>query len=481
MKDIFKEQLHNYQSPLSSRVSFDKVIAQTNKQNKPIWLNPRVIASAGLFLVIGTAIVAYYSAGAGSNASAGKRVAVQQVAQNEGSNSSQSTIVQHTATNLIENTVSNNEAVFPISITQGTNPGANSNKPVETVTPISKSVSKPAKSPVHIQEIPIATVQDPIKLAAVTSNTGETDAYLGNAATIEVVSTSNTQKGNLEYTKQEIVIGGSNTIPVQNNATNQTSETVYSEVANPDLALTANTPETNKNENLEINKEPNSSKWQLETNILSNARGINGTVNNVSLLGNQRTFGANAIVLYPLTSNLNVGLGIAFDAQSNIGTAQWNTNESNMQITSRDIVIVQPGLPNTIRTVYDTAMQQNTVNNNLKLAYNAQIVSLPIAIRYNIGQWNEFGLWLSNTAQPGIITAGLGHVFNNNEWNKKVQNTKNSMVLINRTGLRLTYDLGKRQSFILEPNMTLQWNSNKNLNTNALSQYGVGVGILFKL
>ena len=485
-KDFFKEMLGDYESPLSNRVSFDKVIAKTNRKAAPIWLNPKMVISAGLFLVIGTAFIGYYANGDSAATSNADIVGVETTKSkisnqsNTIDKSERGEVVENTntieydATNLKPNLdkaassgeiVSHSGSSTPMFAKARTEEGTNSSE--RSFADANKVVQEPKAEIVSTEtysndkveytkhEVLIGKLN---KDAAMTD--GDADGEMDKVVTPTEQITSSTTVGSKENKNQDVISTGDKDAPL--------------------VVAKKDSPEDKdlvKGDGPEVRRGLN-----LEFSVLSTEAQVYGKINNdASIAGNQRSFGMQGLLLKEMSERLQVGAGIGYGLNESVGKYEWTNKRLQQVITSEQQIIVQPGLPDRTITVYDTSYNTVSEIRTSDLLYTSEYLSLPIGLRYKIKDYGAFKILASYNFEPGILLVNTGHVFNTSEVISTTNELSNSLVIQNRFGARLSYDLGTKWSFLFEPVYNHTYYSKKTLNANKASKFGMGVGLVFKL
>jgi hypothetical protein len=475
--DIFKEKLENYASPLSERVSFEKVMAKTNSKAMPIWSRPKFVVSMGLFLVAGAGILGYYSqlTSASDNASSN----LVKVENNMTSNDNEQVAANNDAeAHLMPQVNSNEDLSRNLKIVAKTNIGESDVKTNNYIELKKQSYNDTKSVVANANVIPNTSGIEfnPIGINKVESN-------------IEIVSKKTINKGEVSYTKDEINIGLADESTEILNADNTNGDLNTRADANTITQVDKNEPmdgskvQTPTKTSLDKDGEgPGFSKnWGLETTVFSSESTIYGTpTENEEIAGSQRSFNLNALAYVNLSQKWQIAGGIAYTMGENNGRYNALNEFKTETITPRTIVIIQPGLPNQTLTVYDTSRTSQIQKTSTELSMQTRMLAIPLSVRYKIKNVQEFDFYVNLTTQPGLYTRANGHAFNSQEYSNN-NTLSNVFVIQNSLGFRVAYELGKEWKFVFEPTVNHTMTGNSSLNLNKKLKYGMGVGIMFQL
>ena len=480
-KNYFKDQLGDYESPLSDRVSFDKVIIKTNKKAAGGWMTPKTIILAGLALTIGTSFIIYsqndYSEASHSEGVASAQISNAKISKNtieskaillaDAADSKpelldKSALIERSSTSE-EQPIPNNLASNLISETSGFN--MNRGKSVVPVASIAKNKELEAfqgkKSGIPVQE---------------TINRNIPEA---------VVDTKNdfSKKLSPQLEKEE---DHSSLVKEIAKSDANPKATLIAEVKpslKPVVLLDAdktNSPEAKKLKKGDAPQE--SSRLKVEFSLISLGSNVYGQINEDAFIaGNQRNFALQSVLSKEILDKIQIGLGIGYGLNESIGKYEWLTKIEEQLITSKQQIIVQPGLPDRIVTTYDTSFTSKLQNRTSDLVYKSEYVSLPIGLRYKVKDFGLFKILAAYTFEPGLLLVNSGHVFNTSEVRNTTDKLSNSLVIQNKFSARITYNLGQKWSFLVEPMYSNTYYSEKVLNINNSSKFGIGVGLIFNL
>jgi hypothetical protein len=480
-KNYFKDQLGDYESPLSDRVSFDKVIIKTNKKAAGGWMTPKTIILAGLALTIGTSFIIYsqndYSEASHSEGVASAQISNAKISKNtieskaillaDAADSKpelldKSALIERSSTSE-EQPIPNNLASNLISETSGFN--MNRGKSVVPVASIAKNKELEAfqgkKSGIPVQE---------------TINRNIPEA---------VVDTKNdfSKKLSPQLEKEE---DHSSLVKEIAKSDAHPKATLIAEVKpslKPVVLLDAdktNSPEAKKLKKGDAPQE--SSRLKVEFSLISLGSNVYGQINEDAFIaGNQRNFALQSVLSKEILDKIQIGLGIGYGLNESIGKYEWLTKIEEQLITSKQQIIVQPGLPDRIVTTYDTSFTSKLQNRTSDLVYKSEYVSLPIGLRYKVKDFGLFKILAAYTFEPGLLLVNSGHVFNTSEVRNTTDKLSNYLVIQNKFSARITYNLGQKWSFLVEPMYSNTYYSEKVLNINNSSKFGIGVGLIFNL
>lgn len=195
-----------------------------------------------------------------------------------------------------------------------------------------------------------------------------------------------------------------------------------------------------------------------------------------SIRGSQLTGQYTAVALWNLKYGIQLGAGIGFSQF--IGSGEWMNiiNQNKQQITSRQVTIIQPGLPDRTITVYDTANVKTQDISRGNVSYRLNKVSVPLAFRMHFGEGRAL-LRVSGTISPGFISHKSGNIFSNTEY---VPVSKvNAFTLDSRLGVGCYYTLTTKMALFAEPSVNYQSFAGNRTGYNKVN-LGFGLGVIFK-
>lgn len=183
-------------------------------------------------------------------------------------------------------------------------------------------------------------------------------------------------------------------------------------------------------------------------------------------------------VLFNLPSNPNIQLGVGLGFAQNSGSGQLTTQQTTntMRVDSQVIVIVQPGMPNTNKTVYDTSFVKETKTQNGHINYTQSRINLPLTFNYLLGD-GLVSFRVSGTVAPGMLIYQKGTLFSEGHTPSEIQ-TRYKASFDARLGFGLLLGLNNNTRFIIEPG--IQYFSEKGQAQYGRLLPGVGVGLSFK-
>lgn len=183
-------------------------------------------------------------------------------------------------------------------------------------------------------------------------------------------------------------------------------------------------------------------------------------------------------VLFNLPSNPNIQLGAGLGFAQNSGSGQLTTQQTSntMKVDSQVIVIVQPGMPNTYKTVYDTSFVKETKTQQGHISYTQSRINLPLTFNYLLGN-GMVSFRVSGTVAPGMLIYQKGILFSEGHTPSETQ-TSYRASLDARLGFGLLLGLNNHTKFIIEPG--IQYFSEKGQAQYGRLLPGVGVGLSFK-
>ncbi len=479
--NYFKEQLGDYESPLSERVSFDKVIVKTNKKAGGVRMNPKTIITAGLVLIIGTFFVGY--------------------SQNDHTDSGHSEVVASAQipNSKISKNSSNSKAVFLASTTdihlEKLEKGVSVERSTNSKEQISSNKLASDKTK-RISGLIINQIKSIVPVPAMAKNS-ESETFPSKNGGIpdqEIIkpftavaipdAMDDFSKEQRPQSEKEV------------NHSSEVEETIKSD-AKPNLAaiskekqskesvalLEADKADSPEAKNLKKgDARPGGSGLKVEFSLISIGSNVYGQISDDAFItGSQRNFALQSLLSKEVLDKIQIGAGIGYGLNESIGKYEWMNKVEEQVITSRQQIIVQPGLPDRVVTTYDTSFTTKLENRTSDLLYKSEYVSLPLGLRYEVKDFGVFKVLASYTFEPGLLLVNSGHVFNASEVQNTSDKLSNSLVIQNKFSARLTYNLGAKWSFMLEPMYSNTYYSEKILNINNASKFGMGVGLIFNL
>ncbi len=419
----FKDQLYNYETPLGSNVSFEKVMAMRAKRPGAIWWKPSLLVVATLSAV---SVTAY----------------------------------------ILGNYAGNTVPEIPA--------GAKNESPAINSTP----QNQPEKTNIAATINPTQSANN-----SQTNNGNKADKNAGHAGT--------------GY-HRHIVNPGQNVNPAQNNTPNQiheantqqdqsfvSAEGLFGGLVRKGLSANYNSYGFGSNRNVsEYTRDfekPTFNPLSFEVMIVNGGRNYRNfqSDKDYTIRGINRFGQYNLSALYNVGKGFTLAAGISYT--ENIGSGEWRkiTSQTKMFTSSHVVTIVQPGLPDIHKTVYDTSYSNVKVATNGNINYHLSKFSLPIGVRYHFGEGRL--LWrASGSIAPGILTANSGQMFNRENSMSLDGQTNYAFTLDARAAFGIYMPVSKKLSFVAEP--TLQYQSIMGKSWSSYNKFvaGFGVGLVFK-
>ncbi len=479
--NYFKDQLGDYESPLSERVSFEKVIVKTNKKAGGVWMNPKAMIAIGLALIIGTSLIGY-SQNKHSDASHPEAIASAQIGNSKilkktiESNTNAAASSKNNQLELLEKSASIERSMtleeqaklngLESKLTAGVSAlRVNKRKSIEPVVSI---VKKMERGTFEAQKVvrPIQEIinQEMPGLVADTKDDASKDLSL------QLVQEEDASSEAKDIARIDAKPGADlieEAKPSKNSVALLDAEKLDSPEAK---SLT-------KGDGPRV-----SNGLKIEFSVISLGSNVYGQINEDAFItGNQRNFALQGLLSKEVSDKIQIGAGIGYGLNESIGKYEWMNKIEEQLITSKQQIIVQPGLPDRIVTTYDTSYTTKLENRTSDLVYKSEYISLPLGLRYKLKDFGVFNILATYTFEPGLLLVNSGHVFNASEVLNTTNEQSNSLVIQNKLSARLTYNLGPKWSFLVEPMYSCTYYSKNVLNTNNSSKFGMGVGLIFNL
>lgn len=229
------------------------------------------------------------------------------------------------------------------------------------------------------------------------------------------------------------------------------------------------------------NPEPSkTTRWIYEANAATAGTAYRNFDNtkSLSLRGNHHLAQYQALALVSAGNGLLFGAGAEYSAFQ--GTADYRQafNTTVMDISSRQVAIIQPGLPVRYITVYDTTLRnvQNVVNGNVSYQYRQ--ISVPFAFRYMLGQGSVL-FRVSASLAPGIVTYKTGNMFDNSRYQSMEMLSSSHFTLSGRLGVGAHYQATRRIAIVAEP--VLNYRGFGKIGSHGFNtmNYGFGLGLVY--
>ena len=479
--NYFKDQLGDYESPLSERVSFDKVIVKTNKKAGGVRMNPKTIITAGLVLIIGTLFLGY--------------------SQNDHIDEGHTEVVASAKipNSKIPKKSSDSKTVFLASSTDNQVEKLEKGVSIErsTISKEQTSSNKLASNKTKRKSgLTIDRRKSFVPVPAIVKN-NETGTFPSKKVEIPVREVINQgTAGAIADAKHDFSKEQSPQSEKEVIQSSEVEKTLKSN-AKPNLAAISKEKQSEKSVALlEADKadspeaknlkkgdaRPGSNGLKVEFSLISTGSNVYGQISDDAFItGNQRNFALQSLLSKEVLNKIQIGAGIGYGLNESIGKYEWMNKVEEQVITSRQQIIVQPGLPDRVVTTYDTSFTTKLENRTSDLLYKSEYVSLPLGLRYEVKDFGVFKILASYTFEPGLLLVNSGHVFNASEVQNTSDKLSNSLVIQNKFSARLTYNLGTKWSFLVEPMYSSTYYSEKILNINNASKFGMGVGLIFNL
>lgn len=198
-----------------------------------------------------------------------------------------------------------------------------------------------------------------------------------------------------------------------------------------------------------------------------------------SLRGTNHFGQYSASALFGIRNGLQLSAGLSYT--ENYGNGEWRkiSDITTVVTGSHQVAIIQPGMPTTYKTVYDTSYNTRTVAENGNVSYHLTKVSLPLGFRYNIGS-GKFIWRINGAVAPGMMVYGTGTSFNRNESAGITKTSTRTATMDFRLSAGIYVPVTMHLAFTAEPAVQYQsvlghsWNGYNKLFT------GFGIGLVYK-
>ena len=175
----------------------------------------------------------------------------------------------------------------------------------------------------------------------------------------------------------------------------------------------------------------------------------------ITVAGNHRFSQYHAMMLFDLGRGVNVGGGIGY--MENVGIGKALISEWKM----------------------DSAQTMIRVTNAANISYRMNKLSLPLGIRYQLG-FGRSMIRISATAMPGVVTLASGKVFSRDAIQSMDNLKKNSVVFDARIGAGLYYQVAPKTAISAEPMLQYQSVAGAQWKPYNRIGFGFGLGVVFK-
>lgn len=425
---IFKDKLFDLETPLGGNVSFEKVIAKRNTHGGATWWKPALLVFATMSAV---SLTGFFWLRDVPNSKTNAEMAVS-TGKNGGSGNlknQQPTIAPATPTVSLDSKGNTSNTASTMQTATGANFGHHVN--INRSNQNGKQLGQNKNSGAW--------------------NTQKQDLQINAQSEVQTVKSDATE---LHGTHIKMSLGE--------------PYVFSSEIINPALLH-------------ELESSNGKFKWPFDVELMmytgtSQIKDFTGA-EGYSIKGVHRTGQYNAIALYSLSHGIQIGAGLGFGQFA--GNGEWMNIAygSKQVVSSRQITIVQPGLPDRTVTVFDTNTVKTTNVTRGNVAYRMDKLSIPLAFRMHFGQGRTL-FRVSAQIAPGFVTGKSGDVFNGTEF--KSTKSLSGVTLDSRIGAGLYYTLSKRMAIIAEPSLNYQALSAKGWTQYNRFSFGLGFGLVFK-
>jgi hypothetical protein len=424
--DIFKNKLYNHETTPGSNVSFDKVMGMRSKKTKGILWKPVILVFISLAAVTLTAFFMSKPQNTITSAAKlnGKNAATMPVADHSQNN----TINESNETPLQTITVLPTDHVVIIDNTQKTNitAGAISN---QTIAGTAKENGRQ-------------------QVAAENTKTNQPIQNASKSADLPDFTWI------YQYLRQYNI---------------HSQKTDYVDMLPAKLAFA--------DRELRFKK---TSPWSFEGTLLNAEVNYNNFTNTAySVRGTHRFMQFNLLANYDLGRGFGLSLGMNFNQGMGEGEFRKITTQNLYTAGSHIIRIVQPGLPDVYKTVYDTTWYTKRNAETGSVKYQTQKISIPFAFRYHFGLGKT--AWRVNaTLAPGWLTSATGSIFGHTSQNQFGEVHKSIGTLDAKLALGFLLPVNARVTLVAEPSLVYQSFLNPTLSRYTQLGTGFGIGLIFK-
>lgn len=195
--------------------------------------------------------------------------------------------------------------------------------------------------------------------------------------------------------------------------------------------------------------------FELSVNTAGNGYKYFRESQDITVAGNHRFSQYQGIMLFDMGRGLNIGAGMGYMENVGIGKAlisEWkaDTNIAPVRITKA----------------------QN-------ISYRLNKISVPLAIRYQLGFGRSL-VRISATAMPGLVTISSGTMFSRDALQSLDVLKKNAFVMDARFAAGLYYQVAPKTSISAEPMIQYQSIPGAQWKTYNRFGFGFGLGVVFK-
>lgn len=190
--------------------------------------------------------------------------------------------------------------------------------------------------------------------------------------------------------------------------------------------------------------------FELSVNTAGNGYKYFRESQDITVAGNHRFSQYQGIMLFDMGRGVNIGAGMGYMENVGIGKAlisEWkaDTNIAPVRITKA----------------------QN-------ISYRLNKISIPLAIRYQLGFGRSL-MRISATAMPGLVTLGSGTMFSRDALQSLDMLKKNAFVMDARFAAGLYYQVAPKTAISAEP--MIQYQSISGTQWKAFNRFGFGFGL----
>jgi hypothetical protein len=198
--------------------------------------------------------------------------------------------------------------------------------------------------------------------------------------------------------------------------------------------------------------------------------------NPLSLRGNHHVAQYQALALLSAGRGWLFGAGAEYAAYLGQAEFKQRTFENVTNISSRQVAVIQPGLPIRYITVYDTTVSRQEKIATGNVSYRFSHMAIPLSFRYMMGEGAVL-FRLSGSIAPGIMTYRTGNIFNATSYQSMEGMARNQFTMSGRVGFGAHYQATRHLAVIAEPVLNYRLISG-NKDFNRLN-YGFGFGLVF--
>lgn len=435
----FKDKLYNLETPLSDRASFEAVMSMRGK--KKAWGTSKILLSVFALLIAGGSAWAFFRLNPDK---AEQTIAVQQQSAAEKSGKSAG-LNQASSYNADEksNHSASNQSVSQNHLAAG---AENTGKGIATGIPDHRNTSPAVNNG---------------SSGKIEENTRNRDNR-----TVEPAGGNDRGSGN-DIQPQEAIPDFAGIRGAKAGKLKSQTDLWFKLIAG--LQMNYYNPEPKK-----------STRWIYELNAATAGSSYRNFDNSksLSIRGNHQLAQYQALALVATGKGFLFGAGAEYSAFQ--GTAEYRQrfNTTVMDISSRQVAIIQPGMPVRYITVYDTTLRnvQKVVNGDV--SYQFRQISVPFAFRYMVGQGSVL-FRVSASLAPGFVTYKSGNMFDNSRYQSMEMLSSSHFTLSGRLGVGAHYQATRRIAIVAEPVLNYRgFGKIGSHGYNALN-YGFGLGLVY--